>query len=741
MDRNRLLKSDIARLGVLMGLCLALGVYLIATTVLISKDGVFYINQAQAFARDPLGVTQKHPSGYPVLLWLAHATAGLFIRSDSVHSWIHVSQSVTLLCRVLALIPLYLLSRSLIGGARAFWALLILIVLPYPAQFGSDVLRDWPYVLFLSLGFWLLYWALRRRAWWLFALVGLDASVAYSIQPAAAQLVLYALLGLSVVLRRDAKCRVSTERCGPLIAAILLIVGFAGPALPFALATGTLIAPQLRPVTFNSPPVILSVGGKGASRDPLEFDVREGEFLEIAVEASDAQGDVLTFSLAAVPVGSRPIYQFHLVAGGDCFVTISEDERDALLEIYPSAVRDYDGIVTYAYARADVRPDTEPVHRFWSPSRQRHFYTIRASEKDAILTQSPNDAWIYEGIAFYAFAEGRQPPNTLPEQIGTVHSNWYVHVPGEPPAGLSMEDRTLRWRPGPAQRGEYGINIVVSDGDLESCQLVKIVVLGPEAASPNPLTTAPPSNPQSAIRNPQSTYAGLANLPAAVDRLFDGFAENLMVFFLVPWCVGLYYRMRYESDRLERALMTAVIAVNIGLILGRYMWVSPTMERRYCLTLVALTTFYIPLGLERIALWLSRWTLATGGSEGLFSGRNSTWFHVLVLIGIGICLPKLLTPLYAEKDSYVKAIQWLRDNTRPQDVTAVPDNRLTFYTERPGLVYRGEPDPRRADYIVEIIEKDTTPKPPPGWSLEYSRGIGDRRGRTIVIYNTHRRAP
>jgi len=49
MDKTRLLKSDCTRLGVLMGLCLALGVYLIATTVLISKDGVFYIGQAQAF--------------------------------------------------------------------------------------------------------------------------------------------------------------------------------------------------------------------------------------------------------------------------------------------------------------------------------------------------------------------------------------------------------------------------------------------------------------------------------------------------------------------------------------------------------------------------------------------------------------------------------------------------------------------------------------------------------------------
>jgi hypothetical protein len=109
------------------------------------------------------------------------------------------------------------------------------------------------------------------------------------------------------------------------------------------------------------------------------------------------------------------------------------------------------------------------------------------------------------------------------------------------------------------------------------------------------------------------------------------------------------------------------------------------------------------------------------------------------MIGIGICLPKLLAPLYGDKASYVRAIQWLRDNTRPDDVTAVPDSRLTFYAQRPGLVYRGEADPRRADYVVRILEKDATRSPSADWSEEYSLPVNDRRGRTLVIYKTHRR--
>ena len=782
MDRNRLLKSDVVRLGILMGLCLALGVYLIATTVLISKDGVFYIGQAQGFPRDPLGVARRHPPGYPALLWIAHAVAGLFSRSDSVVSWIYVSQSITLLCRLLALIPLYLLGKSLIGGGRAFWAVLILVGLPYPAQFGSDVLRDWPYVMFLSLGFWLLYEALHRRAWWMFALVGLDAAVGYLIQPAAAQLVLYGLLGLAIVLCPDARSCLSTERRKPAMAAALLIAGFIGPVLPFACATGTLIPHQLRPSTFNSPPVITSVGGKGASREPLEFEAREGELLEITVEASDPQDDELTFSLAAVPVGSRPVYQFRLI--GDCFATSSEDERDMLLEMYAPMVRTYDGIVYYAYAQADARTGLAPVHRLWSPVLRQHFYTINPSEKDAVLARSPKDRWTYEGIAFYAFTQGRQPPDTVAvhrlrrerteyswEKMGTVPINatdegvaWYIHVAGESPAGMSMANGTLRWRPGPDQRGEHQVNIIISDGQMESCQLVRVTVRENPAQTNYPggsgkaegfadgewanhrqAALAAATHLEHAYASVSMApvcgvvqYAGLSRLPDALNRLFDGFTESLMVFFLAPWCVGLYYRMRYDADRPERVLMAAAIVVNVGLILGRYLWVAPTMERRYCLPLVALTIFYVPVGLEHIALWLSRRAITMSHSEGLTGKCSSTWFHVLALIGIGICLPKLLTPLYAEKDSYVKAIQWLRDNTRPEEVTAVPDSRLTFYAQRPGLMYRDDVDPRRADYIVRILDRDAKAAAPAGWSQEYSVPIHDRRGRMLVIYKTHR---
>ena len=63
---NRLVeKRDIIHLMVLVAIALAIGVYLIVTTVLISKDGVFYIERAQQLPNDPIGVIKAHPPGYP----------------------------------------------------------------------------------------------------------------------------------------------------------------------------------------------------------------------------------------------------------------------------------------------------------------------------------------------------------------------------------------------------------------------------------------------------------------------------------------------------------------------------------------------------------------------------------------------------------------------------------------------------------------------------------------------------
>ncbi len=101
----------------------------------------------QDFPKNPIGIIkQEPPFGFPFLIFLTHKFLTSFSQDGSIYSWIYSAQSMSLLCRVLSLIPLYFIGKLLVGSRRSFWGLLILIMLPHPAEFGSDVIREWPHI-------------------------------------------------------------------------------------------------------------------------------------------------------------------------------------------------------------------------------------------------------------------------------------------------------------------------------------------------------------------------------------------------------------------------------------------------------------------------------------------------------------------------------------------------------------------------------------------------------------------
>jgi hypothetical protein len=235
-------KDDFINLLIIIFIASVLGVYLIATTVLIARDGAFYIERAKDFSSDPVGVIKAHPPGYPFLIFAAHKFATLFADNSSVFAWIYAAQSATLLCRLVALIPLYFIGKFLIGGGRSFWAILILIMLPYPAEYGSDALRDWPYVLFLAVGFLFLLWGAGRGEWWIFGMVGLVAGLGCIIRPECVQLVVYGILWLLIRLLKP-KCNMSRYKL--LCALFILLIGFAVPTVPYVMGAGRILPPKL----------------------------------------------------------------------------------------------------------------------------------------------------------------------------------------------------------------------------------------------------------------------------------------------------------------------------------------------------------------------------------------------------------------------------------------------------------------------------------------------------------------
>jgi len=242
-------KEDAVNLIILFFVAFLLGIYLIVTTVLVAPDGIYYIERAQKLSSNPSSVVMSHPPGYPFLIFIALKFVGLFNGSPSAQTWVYTAQSMTLLCRLLAIIPLYFIGKLFVGPRNSFWALLILILLPYPARFGSDVLRDWPHILFLAVGFLFLLWGAEQGKWWFFGITGLVTGLGFTIRPECAQLVLYSILWLCI---KFLKPNYNMSRAKLLCALFILLIGFALPVAPYVIEAGRIIPPKLRELVDSS---------------------------------------------------------------------------------------------------------------------------------------------------------------------------------------------------------------------------------------------------------------------------------------------------------------------------------------------------------------------------------------------------------------------------------------------------------------------------------------------------------
>jgi len=232
-----------------LAIALVIGVYLIATTVLIAKDGVFYIERAQQLSSDPINIIKRHPPGYPFLILMTHKLVTLFSNNSSVFTWIYSAQSITLLCWLLALIPLYFIGKLLVGSKNSFWALLILIFLPFPTRIVCDVVREWPYLLFLATGFFLLLSASKKSNLWGFGLAGLVSGIGYMIRPECVQIILY---GIAWLLGNMLWSNRKISKVKLWLAMLLLTGGFLIPVVPYVKTRGEVLPAQIKELISRS---------------------------------------------------------------------------------------------------------------------------------------------------------------------------------------------------------------------------------------------------------------------------------------------------------------------------------------------------------------------------------------------------------------------------------------------------------------------------------------------------------
>jgi hypothetical protein len=259
---NRLVeKQDFINIAILTAVILAVGIYLICTTVLISKDGTLYIDCAKQFVDTNFVETVRNIPvcpGYPSLIYLMHKTTGLFGNAESLQSWIVSAQTVSLFSKLIASIALYFAGSFFAGRKAAFWGIIILSVLPDSAEYGSDALTEWPQLMFLASGFLLLLWGTQQQKIWMFGLAGIAAGLGYLIRSESCQLVLYGGVWLIFnLIRPEGKMR-RTKAVGALI---LLAVGFAVVAAPYMKLKGYVFPDQ----NLLKLPAMLSVNDSGDS--------------------------------------------------------------------------------------------------------------------------------------------------------------------------------------------------------------------------------------------------------------------------------------------------------------------------------------------------------------------------------------------------------------------------------------------------------------------------------------------
>lgn len=100
-------------------------------------------------------------------------------------------------------------------------------------------------------------------------------------------------------------------------------------------------------------------------------------------------------------LGVLPVHRFWSDRLSAHFYTISEAEMQKLVDTY-SYTWAYEGIALYAYPEGLQPVDASPVYRFWSGTLGCHFYTISETEKQKLINLYSH-VWTYEGIAWYAY--------------------------------------------------------------------------------------------------------------------------------------------------------------------------------------------------------------------------------------------------------------------------------------------------------------------------------------------------
>lgn len=179
-------KPAIRPLAILLVAAGLLGIYKLWTSACISNDSVLFLEFAKQLADSPLKAIRtydQHP-GFPWMLYAARQVVQIFCGPiQSAEGNILLGQGVVLLCRLLALAVIYLIFIRLGRRQTAFLNTLFVLLIPKFANHGSDVLSDWPALLFEALSLLLCLKGIASPCFRYFLISGTAAGLAFWIRP------------------------------------------------------------------------------------------------------------------------------------------------------------------------------------------------------------------------------------------------------------------------------------------------------------------------------------------------------------------------------------------------------------------------------------------------------------------------------------------------------------------------------------------------------------------------------
>ncbi|MBP7050009.1 MAG: hypothetical protein KBE65_03250 [Phycisphaerae bacterium] len=155
---------------------------------------------------------------------------------------------------------------------------------------------------------------------------------------------------------------------------------------------------EVKPAVVAAAP---SVDPNAASKQPAKPPVAAAEPNKpvLDLESPANQGYAPSIYMGVIENAS-PVYHFVSTTSKRHFCTIDEQEKYKLLDQQPSVWK-YQGIAFFAYAEGHQPKDARPVYRFWSDSLSQYFYTMDESTKDLLIEELAS-VWKYEGVAWYA---------------------------------------------------------------------------------------------------------------------------------------------------------------------------------------------------------------------------------------------------------------------------------------------------------------------------------------------------